>query len=1363
MSKTNHVPLSPQSLQHQFAELQERATKDALSGILNRATAELYINQRLCQMAPEELCALFIIDLDNFKVVNDTLGHQAGDQAIRLAAQILSGLFRATDIVGRLGGDEFIVFLYGRITEKLVRRKGNELCQKLQLALGNNPVITVTASVGIYLSSKAQNFEQIYQPADLALYKAKKNGKHGFFLKHSDSLPEPGRDDFRSIHTIPLSGLLEHMDSGVALLEMGEFIRLIYASPSFCRLIGVDPQSYVLPHPLSQIIHPDDLIDLEHTLRQEISQEGSVEHTARVSADGKNWFWWHIRATRIEYNNPHPVLLATTTDISCFKESEERLQQLNQRLQSALEQTAQGIWEVDMTTNTFSIFSYVHGHHLSESMHGTFPEFLLSNGWVHPNSISRFREFSQELLQGQMQGYGNFVTQFQDTGCYGWAALSYRMLCDELGRAVKAVGIIENLPKNLNGQESRPLFRRPIPESLTPYLIVGLHANLSQDTVQELWVEGKNLTGRVGKECCSAILRREGEKLFSADDRQTLAGYFDREELLRIFARGERWLSIEYRRIDGSGSIRWVSHVVNFGEDPITREIHLFSYLTQVDRRRQLEVALGIDIVRDRVTGLYDRATTRALVEFRLGKGRFRECAIAVILLGGLERLYAENVDEMNRRRYYVTAALSVALGPECTLGQYSRDQLLVFFPEITSKSGVKRRLEDAFAFIRLALADMPALGSLRFVAGTVCARQEGAGYLNMSAQAVQLCQLWHNAAADTVVFPQEGEEWAWDELQRTDREDMVTVHQAEMERPLSDSEKDVAFQCISSMLVSDSLDSSIRSVLNAIGQYYMADRVYVLTLAENRYVVTMPYEWTSQHKPSIQQVVSGQLVEHFPLVKQCMEEKAPVFLARSHRLFHRSAAPNEAWHFTVFPLMENSVVEGFLCIENSREHPADAALFTTLIPYILREQKRFHTKMQMPGESSGNFLSGLPNLRSYMNVIYSLNSDVYSTLGAVCLDVPRLSTINSSQGFEYGSKLLWYVSKTLADIFGHSFLFRTWDAEFVALCPDTTREVFVGRCTRLRSVLQRRYPKDVRMGYTWSDGIFTGKALVNEARSIMNCEQVTGGAEAGSKPLGCGLHSVNEAVRLGRFTVYFQPKIHMITGALMGAEALVRGVDEHGGLISPGRFVGELEKNGDIRDLDLYVFNHTLSCMDRWRELGYRQVPISVNCSRRTLFEPATLASVLAIQSRYPLLPPEQLVLEITESAGQVENSTLTEQLDRYRELGVRFALDDFGSQYANISVFTNVKFDEVKLDRSLISQLSNNPKGRMLVRDLVDICRSAGMNCVAEGVENQAQVAALTEAGCICAQGYYYDRPLPAERFEEKYLRPAQTSSAL
>ena len=118
-------------LEHQLEELQRRATQDALSGLLNRETLELVVKDRLRSLGPEDTCALFIVDLDDFKRVNDTLGHQAGDQAIRQAGQILSNLFYARDIVGRLGGDEFAVFLYGNISLDLVRAKASQICGEL--------------------------------------------------------------------------------------------------------------------------------------------------------------------------------------------------------------------------------------------------------------------------------------------------------------------------------------------------------------------------------------------------------------------------------------------------------------------------------------------------------------------------------------------------------------------------------------------------------------------------------------------------------------------------------------------------------------------------------------------------------------------------------------------------------------------------------------------------------------------------------------------------------------------------------------------------------------------------------------------------------------------------------------------------------------------------------------------------------------------------------------------------------------------------------------------------------------------------------------------------------------------------------
>ena len=178
------------------------------------------------------------------------------------------------------------------------------------------------------------------------------------------------------------------------------------------------------------------------------------------------------------------------------------------------------------------------------------------------------------------------------------------------------------------------------------------------------------------------------------------------------------------------------------------------------------------------------------------------------------------------------------------------------------------------------------------------------------------------------------------------------------------------------------------------------------------------------------------------------------------------------------------------------------------------------------------------------------------------------------------------------------------------------------------------------------------------------------------------------------------------------------------------------------------------LSYLERWREEGHELVPVSINFSRTTLLNPTSPAAALALKSHYPQLSEELLMIEITETAGDVGEETLSDAMNRFRQFGFRFALDDFGSRYANLSIFSNVKFNEIKLDRSLIRDLPGNPISRTLVQDIARICRDEGMRCVAEGVETEKQRQILIEAGCRCAQGYYYDRPMPAAMFESKYL---------
>ena len=147
------------------------------------------------------------------------------------------------------------------------------------------------------------------------------------------------------------------MESGVALLEMGERPQVIYVSPSLCRIVGANPDTCPMPRPLAELLHPDDLNPLLNALRDGLRRGESVEQTCRVRAgDRQGWRWWQIRAAQTEYDGGVPVMLLTTMDVSGFKEVQQRQKEEIQRLWAAFEQTPMQLWEVDLRTGRFRSF-----------------------------------------------------------------------------------------------------------------------------------------------------------------------------------------------------------------------------------------------------------------------------------------------------------------------------------------------------------------------------------------------------------------------------------------------------------------------------------------------------------------------------------------------------------------------------------------------------------------------------------------------------------------------------------------------------------------------------------------------------------------------------------------------------------------------------------------------------------------------------------------------------------------------------------------------------------------------------------------------------------------------------------------------
>jgi diguanylate cyclase (GGDEF)-like protein len=240
-------------------------------------------------------------------------------------------------------------------------------------------------------------------------------------------------------------------------------------------------------------------------------------------------------------------------------------------------------------------------------------------------------------------------------------------------------------------------------------------------------------------------------------------------------------------------------------------------------------------------------------------------------------------------------------------------------------------------------------------------------------------------------------------------------------------------------------------------------------------------------------------------------------------------------------------------------------------------------------------------------------------------------------------------------------------------------------------------------------------------------------------------------SLRNKRFEVWYQPKYDPGTGAVVGAEALVRWRNSDGSLISPGTFIPLFERNGMIRHLDEYVFRAVCMQQVRWQQQGCRIFPISVNLSRASLYFQNVVERYRKIAKEIGI-DPAYVPIEITETAA-LDDKEIRRLADHFYEAGFPLHMDDFGSGYSSFATLNIMHFDTLKLDKSLIDYIGNY-SGDRLLEHTIALAKELGMHVTAEGVENREQVVFLQELNCDSIQGFYFSKPLPMEEFSQKIM---------
>ena len=238
---------------------------------------------------------------------------------------------------------------------------------------------------------------------------------------------------------------------------------------------------------------------------------------------------------------------------------------------------------------------------------------------------------------------------------------------------------------------------------------------------------------------------------------------------------------------------------------------------------------------------------------------------------------------------------------------------------------------------------------------------------------------------------------------------------------------------------------------------------------------------------------------------------------------------------------------------------------------------------------------------------------------------------------------------------------------------------------------------------------------------------------------------NLHRALKRGELVLYFQPQVSLANGEVTGMEALLRWHHPSKGLISPSRFIPLAEENGLIHPIGDMVIQTACRQARLWADLGLRPVPISINVSPRQ-FARREIAQTLGKAIESNGISPSQIKVEITESTIVQDVRKTLVALRDFKALGVRVAIDDFGTGFSSLTHLKRFPIDELKIDRSFVRDISNDPDDAAIAEAVIALARSMNLTVVAEGVETEAQMTFLREHACDNIQGYYFSRPRPA-----------------
>ena len=809
------------------------------------------------------------------------------------------------------------------------------------------------------------------------------------------------------------------------------------------------------------------------------------------------------------------------------------------------------------------------------------------------------------------------------------------------------------------------------------------------------------------------------------EERQTFRKRFSHASLLEAQLRGIDELCMEYRNSDEAGSIHWVEARVLLNRDLNTHHIHALGTSRIITEKKKLELSLAENPRRDPITSFYDKETFDSMVALalKIEEDRFLSYALALIEV--------EGVSLINQTLFsHIAQIIRLGINDRCIVGRLDSTHFGLFFEKVESSMDVRMRLERlvsmlANASVFDAIEQHPS-SYTGFVSGVF---SDDSSYASLAEKAEIALASSHSRGKNQVCSYSLEDQNPFDQIMPLDLLDVRS--------------QGVVLGCMDATIRSDDLGSTLPLILSQVGLYYRSSRVCMLS-QESGKALQVVASW--EPKASSRSFAALHTDPFAGLFSK--QQVVRVFASEKH-----SAIPC---------LDDSDLLVGKLKVWNLEKcylvvvDPAsdDLPVLSHAVQLISSEMTKRRLLDRQEYLVYHDSDTGLRNFHGYNQFISTLQEDSMSSLGLVLVDINDLKDINKHHGKEYGNTLIKTVSQALRTCFPKSSLFRLSSHEFLGIRGDVTYKAFNSKVKKLSEQLETSHPRMAIIAQAWSDQEKHIPVLYNQASMELEAKKQNFLSISTLGEHYQAYEELHSSISRGEYLIYLQPKVWCKTGVACGAEALIRHMHPTHGVVSPAKFIPQLEQDGLIKYIDLFVFEEVCKLLRRWKEDLFAPMPISLNFSRLTLLDENLISMMEDFCASYDI--DRRLVeVEITESFGALDRNLVQKVVEDIAKAGFVVCIDDFGSDYSNLSTLTSLPLKVLKLDKSLVDSLSYSPKAQTFVEGFITICKKLDIRTVAEGVETEAQKDLLTGMGCDMIQGYFYDKPLAIDSFQQKYSK--------